>query len=107
MVGRSKFTISIFSLFVTFNISSDPPLKDGTDENEWHSPVKDDFELDTEISASENKEEIIERAKAGWNIKNVEAIRIGDLYLMVSNNDYYEYVFDANFDKFSTLAVWL
>lgn len=57
--------------------------KYGVDEADWNSPVKDDFELDTDISAAENKEEIIERAKVGWTIKNVEAIRIGDLYLMV------------------------
>lgn len=57
--------------------------KYGVDENDWNSPVKEDFELDTDISVSENKEEIIERAKAGWTLKNADAIRIGDLYLMV------------------------
>ncbi|XP_065207198.1 protein cramped isoform X2 [Planococcus citri] len=82
VLSDKDFVSSTVNQLLLLNSEHDQSAKDGVDENEWNSPVKDDFELDTEISASENKEEIIERAKAGWNAKNAEAIRIGDLYLM-------------------------
>jgi hypothetical protein len=49
---------------------SDPSAKYGSEDPEWNSPGKDEFELDAEITATENKEEIIEKAKAGWTTEN-------------------------------------
>ncbi len=69
------------SLFLKKNLET--TAKYNSEDPEWSSPVKDDFEPDTEITANENKEEIIKKAKAGWTIKNSESVRIGDLYLMV------------------------
>lgn len=60
------------------------PEKDNPEETDWNSPVKEDFDIESEISNSENNESIIKKAKAGWTIKNAESVRIGDLYLMVS-----------------------
>lgn len=55
------------------------------EESDWNSPAKEDFDIESEISNSENKELIIKKAKAGWTFKNAESVRIGDLYLMVSS----------------------
>ncbi|KAK7602036.1 hypothetical protein V9T40_009477 [Parthenolecanium corni] len=56
--------------------------KDNVEESDWNSPAKEDFDIESEISNSENKELIIKKAKAGWTFKNAESVRIGDLYLM-------------------------
>lgn len=50
------------------------------------SPPKNDSVISSHDQEKEKKEEFIARAKQGWTLANVESIKIGELYLIVSTN---------------------
>jgi len=47
------------------------------------SPPKNDPVISSHDQEKEKKEEFIARVKQGWTLANVEAIKIGELYLIV------------------------
>lgn len=47
------------------------------------SPPKNDPGISLHDQEKEKKEEFIARVKQGWTLANVEAIKVGELYLMV------------------------
>lgn len=68
------------------------PIKDSAYEGDKGldvlvaNPPKNDSVISSLDQEKEKKEEFIARAKQGWTLANVESIKIGELYLIVSNN---------------------
>lgn len=60
------------------------------------SPPKNDSVISSHDQEKEKKEEFIARAKQGWTLANVESIKIGELYLIVSTNIFFHtFVFQS------------
>lgn len=57
------------------------------------SPPKNDSVISSHDQEKEKKEEFIARAKQGWTLANVESIKIGELYLIVSTNFFFHILF--------------